>query len=108
MPLTGNDEPNIYVSASFIRNGELYQSTKRLKVPPEEHKLNIALSTDKPQYLPGDTGTYSIAVTGVDGKPVRGADLSVGVVDEAIYAIRPDTTQNLLSFFFGTGSGRES
>src|SRR5579872_6855221 len=94
VPVTANDEPNIFVSASFIRNGEIYQSTKKIRVPPDEHKLNIALNTDKPQYLPGETGTYNIAVTGSDGKPVSHADLSVGVVDEAIYAIRPDTTQS--------------
>jgi hypothetical protein len=27
----------------------------------------------------------------------------VGVVDEAIYGVRPDTTENILSFFFGHG-----
>ena len=40
-------------------------------------------------------------VTGADGKPAPGAELSLGVVDEAIYAIRRDMTQDLLAFFFG-------
>ncbi len=40
-------------------------------------------------------------VTSADGKPMPGAELSLGVVDEAIYAIRRDMTQDPLAFFFG-------
>src|ERR1700685_3137748 len=59
-------------------------------------------SPDKPQYLPGQTATYDVAVTSADGKPVAQADLSLGVVDEAIYAIRPDQTPDILKFFYGS------
>ncbi len=34
------------------------------------------------------------------GRPAPRAEFSLGVVDEAIYAIRKDTTQDILSFFF--------
>src|SRR5579872_1933489 len=101
LPITADNEPGIYVSAAFIRKGELYQSAKKVKVPPEEHKLNVKLTTDKPQYLPGQTATYDVAVTGSDGKPVARTDLSLGVVDEAIYAIQPDMTLDIVSYFFG-------
>ena len=101
MPVTSDDEPAFFITAHYIRNGELYQSTKRVKVPAVEHRLKVQLATDKPQYQPGETGTYNIDVTGADGKPVPRVDLSVGVVDEAIYAIRPDTTPDILNYFFG-------
>jgi alpha-2-macroglobulin len=101
IPITSDDEPAMFVTAHYIRGGELYQSTKRIKIPATEHRLAVQLSTDKPQYLPGDTATYSIDVKGSDGKPVPRANLSLGVVDEAIYAIRPDTTPDILNFFFG-------
>ena len=65
------------------------------------HQLNVNIATDKPQYRPGETAQYSIEVTGADGKPAPRAEFSLGVVDEAIYAIRRDTTQDLLAFFFG-------
>jgi hypothetical protein len=100
-PISVSDEPGIFVTAQFIRNGEFFQASKRVKVPPEEFKLNIQLSTDKPQYLPGQTATYNVAVTGSDGKPVPRAELSLGVVDEAIYAIRRDATPDIVNFFFG-------
>ena len=100
VPVTAQDEPAIWVSAQYVRKGVMYQGTKSLKVPPVSHQLNVNIATDKPQYRPGDTAHYTVQVTGADGKAAPGADISLGVVDEAIYAIRPDTTQDPLGFFF--------
>ncbi len=96
-----DDQPGFFVSAQFLRGGEIYQGEKRIKVPPEDHKLNVTLKTDKPQYLPGETATYAIDATTATGQPAANADLSLGVVDEAIYAIRPDYTPNILDYFYG-------
>jgi hypothetical protein len=95
------DEPGFFVSAQFIRNGQMYQGQKRVKVPPRDHELNLKLSTDRPQYLPGQTAVYRVDVTTCDGKPAAGTDLSLGVVDEAIYAIRPETMPDIATFFYG-------
>ncbi len=84
-----------------MRDGVFHNGSKYLKVPPVEHQLNVKLATDKPQYLPGQTAEYSIDVTDADGKPAPRADLSLGVVDEAIYGIRRDTTEDILTFFYG-------
>jgi uncharacterized protein YfaS (alpha-2-macroglobulin family) len=101
VPVTISDEPGITVSASFVRNGNLHAGVKYIKVPPVEHELNVKLATDRPQYLPGQSATYSVEVTSADGKPAPRAELSLGVVDEAIYAIRRESTPDPLSFFFG-------
>jgi alpha-2-macroglobulin len=100
VPVNVADEPGITVSASYVRKGNLFTGVKYIKVPPVEHQLNVNLSTDKPQYLPGQTATYRIDVTGADGKPAPRAEVSLGLVDEAIYAIRRDATQDILRFFF--------
>jgi uncharacterized protein YfaS (alpha-2-macroglobulin family) len=100
VPVTANDEPGINVSASFVRKGVLYTGTKYVRVPPVEHQLNVSVTTDKPQYLPGQAADYSIVATDAAGRPAPRAEFSLGVVDEAIYGIRPDTTQNILRFFF--------
>ena len=102
IPVTAQDEPGINVSAGFVRKGTYYTGSKYLKVPPTEHQLNVKVATDKPQYLPGQSAEYSIDVTGNDGKPVPRAEFSLGVVDEAIYAIVKDTTPDPVDFFFGT------
>lgn len=101
VPVTADDEPEMWISAQFIRKGEMYQSARRLRVPPEEHKLNVKVATDKPQYQPGQSANYTLDVSDNSGKPVPRAEFSLGVVDEAIYAIRPDTMQDMVSFFFG-------
>jgi uncharacterized protein YfaS (alpha-2-macroglobulin family) len=100
VPVTANDEPGITVAACFIRNGEFYSSDKWIKVPPVDHQLNVKVSTDKPQYLPGQTADYEIEVTDGNGKPAPRAEFSLGVVDEAIYGVRKDTTQDIVNFFF--------
>jgi len=100
VPVTADDEPGITVSAGFVRNGVYYEGTKYVRAPAVEHKLNVKLATDKPQYQPGQSAEYSIEATTVDGRPAPRAEFSLGVVDEAIYGIRPDNTQDILSAFF--------
>ena len=100
IPVTANDEPGITVAACFIRNGDFYSSEKWIKVPPVDRQLNVKVSTDKPQYLPGQTANYTLDVTDANGNPAPHAEFSLGVVDEAVYGIRKDTTQDILSFFF--------
>ncbi len=99
--VSADDEPGFFVSAEYIRDGALYLGQKRISVPPVDHHLDLKVSTDKPTYLPGQTASYDILATGPDGKPAANADLSLGVVDEAIYAIKPDETPEILSFFYG-------
>jgi uncharacterized protein YfaS (alpha-2-macroglobulin family) len=99
--VTADDEPGFFVSAEYVQDGELYQGQKRISVPPVDHGLDIKIATDKATYLPGQTAAYDIQATRPDGKPAANADLSLGVVDEAIYAIRRDQTPEILSFFYG-------
>ncbi|HLK65562.1 MAG TPA: MG2 domain-containing protein [Bryobacteraceae bacterium] len=102
VPVTAADEPAMRIAAGFVRKGSFYRGEKYLRVPPVSHQLNVKMSTDKPQYLPGQAAQYSLDVSGADGKPVPHAEFSLGVVDEAIYGIRKDTTQDILDFFFGS------
>jgi uncharacterized protein YfaS (alpha-2-macroglobulin family) len=106
VPIKVEDEPGFFVNAEFMRDGERHQGSKRIKVPPDEHKLDFKISTDKATYLPGDTATYRIEATDSKGQPVARADLSLGVVDEAIYAIQRDTVPDMLTFFFGNAVNR--
>ncbi len=101
VPVTALDEPGISLNVGFVRQGTYLSGTKYLKVPPVEHQLNVKIATDKLQYLPGQTAQYSLDVTGADGKPAPRAEFSLGVVDEAIYAIARDTTEDPVQFFFG-------
>ena len=100
VPIRGDYAPNFYVSAAFVYQGQLYQGTKSLKVPPEERKLNVKVTPSKPQFKPGEAAGYTIEAKDWQGKPVS-AEFSLGVVDEAIYAIRPETLPDPLRHFYG-------
>jgi hypothetical protein len=108
VPVALNDEPGIVVAAGYVRNGNYYEGTQYVRVPPVEHKLNVKLATDKAQYLPGQTAEYSIEATTAGGQPAPRAEFSLGVVDEAIYGIRPDTTQDIVNAFFSREWNRVS
>ncbi len=108
VPVTSSDEPGIFVVAGYVRDGSYYEGVRLVRVPPVEHKLNVKLATDKAQYRPGQTAEYSIEATTADGQPAPRAEFSLGVVDEAIYGIRPDTTQDIVSAFFSKDYNRIS
>jgi uncharacterized protein YfaS (alpha-2-macroglobulin family) len=101
VPISAADEPGLTVNAAWVRNGTFYNGSKYLRVPPVSHQMNVKVTTDKPQYQPGQTAQYTIEVADKDGKPVPRAELSLGVVDEAIYGVRKDMTPDILRFFFG-------
>jgi uncharacterized protein YfaS (alpha-2-macroglobulin family) len=101
VPIQPEFAPNFYVSAVFIRGNKLYQGNKSLAVPPTQHELKVDLQPSKPQYQPGQPGAFTIKATDSSGKPVA-AEFSLGVVDEAIYAIEPESVGSIVSAFYGT------
>ena len=100
VPIKLEYAPNFYVAAVFIRGNKLYQGSKSLTVPPVQHELNVQLLPSKPQYQPGEAASYTIKATDNSGKPVA-AEFSLGVVDEAIYAIKPETVGSIVNAFYG-------
>jgi uncharacterized protein YfaS (alpha-2-macroglobulin family) len=101
VPVKPEYAPNFYVAATFIRGNKLYQGSKSLVVPPTRHELKVDLTPSKPLYQPGEAASYTIKAADASGKPVS-AEFSLGVVDEAIYAIQPETIQTILKAFYGT------
>ncbi len=100
VPVKPEYAPNFYVAADFIRANKLYEGSKSLNVPPTQHELNVQLLPSKPQYQPGEAATYTIKASDSSGKPVV-AEFSLGVVDEAIYAIKPESIGSITNAFYG-------
>lgn len=99
IPLKDEYFPNIFLSVAAIIDMDLVTNSKEIRMSREEKKLNIAIETHKKKYKPGETAVYSVLVTDNDGKPVE-AELSLGVVDEAVYAIKPDNTPDIHNYFW--------
>jgi hypothetical protein len=95
LPITADSQPNITVQAIFIKDNTLYQAEKVLKVPPTQQQLNVQITPSKDVFQPQQTAAYDVTTTDFSGKPVS-ADLSFGVVDEAIYSLYPDSSGDIV------------
>jgi uncharacterized protein YfaS (alpha-2-macroglobulin family) len=93
-------KPNAWLAATVVNGLELLTAERSLNVLPEDKFLNIDVVTDVPQAKPGQTVTYTVTARDWRGQPVD-ADVSLGVVDEAIYALEPDRTPDIRGFFYG-------
>lgn len=99
VPITQQAQPNLYVTAIVVHDDQVMTAQKSLKVPLVERTLTITATPAKTQYEPGDKASYDVLAVDSAGKPVQ-ADLSFGVVDEALYSVRPDTTPDIVSSFY--------
>ena len=59
----------------FVREGQLYQGSKSLKVPPVSRRCNVN-ATDKAQYKPGEPAEYTRRGHGQRRQAVRAARIS--------------------------------
>jgi len=100
IPITVESQPNIYVGAVDVWNNGVYEGSKSLSVPAVERRLNLVITPAKQQFQPGEAATYTITAKDWTGKPVQ-AELSVGVVDDAVYAVEPDMSGDIVKAFYG-------
>jgi hypothetical protein len=99
LPVKERFAPNIYISVSAIFNDELYSNNKNIIIPPTEKFIAIEVSSDKATYEPQEKGTFTIKTTDDKGRPVT-AEVSLGIVDDAIYAISPELVEEIQKYFY--------
>jgi uncharacterized protein YfaS (alpha-2-macroglobulin family) len=95
LPITADAQPNLTVDALYLKDNVLYQATKSLKVPPAQQQLQVEITPAKDVFQPQQTASYDLVTRDFAGKPVS-ADLSFGVVDEAIYSLYPDSSGDIV------------
>lgn len=106
LPIKDNFVPNIFLSVAYVKDGEMFSHSKSVTVPARNKFLNIEVIPDKKQYKPRDPASYTIIARNADGSPAAGAEVSLGVVDEAIYSIRPDSSGDIRRAFYGARYNR--
>ncbi|MEQ1911050.1 MAG: MG2 domain-containing protein, partial [Vicinamibacterales bacterium] len=99
VPVTDDDIGDTYISIAFLKDDRLFRAERRLTVPAVLRQLTITAETDRPIVKPGEPGTFTLHVADSSGAPLK-AQLSVGLVDEALYGVRPDDTPDPLRFFY--------
>jgi uncharacterized protein YfaS (alpha-2-macroglobulin family) len=101
IPIQASYAPNVFLNVSYVKGGDMYTSDQRLVVPARDKMLNLEIISNKKEYKPRETASYTILARNADGAPVSGAEVSLGVVDEAIYSVQPDYAGNIKSEFYG-------
>ncbi len=105
VPVTDADIGDTYVNIVFLKDDRLYRAEKRIKVPASMRQLQVAVTPEQPVSKPQQKNRYLLTVTDAAGAPVK-AQVSIGVIDEAVYGVRPDTTSDALRFFHRLGYSR--
>lgn len=92
------DAPNVFLTAVMVRDGEVFQATRELRVPPVRQMATIDVSADREQYQPGEKARLEIRARDNAGRPLE-AEVSVGVSDASLAYIQADTTPDIRRFF---------
>jgi alpha-2-macroglobulin len=101
IPIQATYAPNVFLNVSYVKNGDMYSSDQRLVVPALDKMLKLEIISNKSEYKPRESASYTILARNAEGAPVSGAEVSLGVVDEAIYSVAQDYSGNIKSEFYG-------
>ncbi|HEX8139283.1 MAG TPA: MG2 domain-containing protein [Pyrinomonadaceae bacterium] len=101
VPIEARFAPNVYLGVSFIKDDEMYTSDRSLRVPARDKQLSLQIIPNKSEYKPRETASYTLLARNADGTPASGAEVSLGVVDEAIYSIKPEQMIDIHKGFYG-------
>ncbi|MDW8365808.1 MAG: MG2 domain-containing protein [Abditibacteriales bacterium] len=99
VPLKRAYVPNVYLSVCFANGKRFVSQHELIKVSPRRRTLSIDIQPDRKRYAPRDTATYTVAVRDSAGKPVQ-AEISLGLVDEAIYGLKEDKKTDIVKAFY--------
>jgi uncharacterized protein YfaS (alpha-2-macroglobulin family) len=92
--------PNVIVTAIAIHDKQLLSDERPLIVQSDDRGLDVHITPERSVYEPGQELECQVRITDKRGRPVQ-AEFSLGVVDSAIYALAPDTTDKIYDFFYG-------
>jgi len=92
--------PGVWICAALVESKKLSEAKAFIGVSRAAKELKVSLHPSKRQCAPGESIEWTIKVTDESGEPVR-AELSLSVVDEAIYAIKDEPLDELVRAFYG-------
>lgn len=97
IPIKAEYGPNLFVKLHAWKDGAPLGGGFEVFVYPKGRFIDLGIATDKPVYGPRQKAKIRLT-SETDGKPVP-AELEIGVVDESIFAIQQDQTQDVRTFF---------
>ncbi len=101
VPIEKKYAPNVYLDVSFVKNSDMYSENQIIGVPARDKMLKLDIVPNKTEFKPRDVASYTIVARNDDGSPAANTEVSLGIVDEAIYSIAAETAGNIKREFYG-------
>lgn len=100
IPVSKKDMPNFYIEALTVAEGNVFNETKEIVVPPEKRILNVEVTPSSENYRPGEKAKVKVHVTDHTGENFVG-DLAITVYDKAVeYISGGSNTPDIKEFFW--------
>ncbi len=103
--LTSEDAPEVKMQAHVFAENRHLTGEEILRVAPPEKFLQVEVEPNKKTYKPGEQAEWTLRLTDHRGNPVQG-ELSFVLVDEAIYQIKEEKTEDLRKLLYNNIWGR--
>jgi uncharacterized protein YfaS (alpha-2-macroglobulin family) len=100
VPILPEYKPGVYLSVVNLKSPDLRQAPFYIRVPFDDKQLKVQIEPDKPEYRPGERARFTVRTLDSTGHPAP-AELSLGLVDSALYTIKPDTVLDPFRYFWG-------
>ncbi len=101
LPVTARDLPDSSIAVAVVGDGQIYHAATSYRIDPGSRFLDVQIESSGDTFEPGSSTELEILVTDAVGQPVE-AQLTVALVDEAIYLIRGERTPDIRGFFYAT------
>ncbi len=105
IPLSSELLPNAYVTASLVHQKKFVEQVKPIRFELDDFRLQVSVKSDREVYEPRQTARLTVQVRDSKSNPVK-AELSIAVVDEAIYAIKSDDPEQVFRAFYAERPNR--
>lgn len=109
LPIDESYLPNVFISLSMVAppSGNTMPGFRQgylaLPVASDSKALSVTIQPSSTDLHPRDTVTYTLTVRDAAGRPAA-AELSLALVDKAIFALADDRTPTLMDSFYGVRS----
>ena len=100
IPTNADFTPSVRITAITRIHGGSQSADCTAYVRPTARFLTLEIATDKEIYRPGQACVAQVRATDRAGKPVANAEISLGVVNDALYSLRADPTPDIADFFY--------
>jgi hypothetical protein len=101
VPIDKKYAPNVYLDVSFVKDSDMYNQSQLLAVPARDKMLKLDIVPNKTEFKPRDVASYTILARNEDGSAAANTEVSLGIIDEAIYSIQAETAGNIKREFYG-------